>query len=243
VIRSDNAVASIMSEARRERADLIVMGTRGRSGLRAVLGSVTERVLREARCPVLTIPPAAPGPGPDEWEPYSRILCTSNFSAACRKAFDLGLSMQGPDGRLVLLHVLQTPANDSGLMPLQPIIMDAIDRSEWRRDALARLEAALPDDVPRGRRPQAIVEPGHPAETILRVAEREQVGVIVMGVASRRAFDRLVFGSTTRRVIHGARCPVLSIRADAGDPAWIGAPARTHQPIDVGLLKGSFSGS
>ena len=42
---------------RSEKADMIVMGTHGRSGLpRALLGSVAERVVRVARCPVLTVP-------------------------------------------------------------------------------------------------------------------------------------------------------------------------------------------
>ena len=45
--------------ARQEGADLIVMGTHGRSGLsRVLLGSVAERVLRQASCPVMTVPPA-----------------------------------------------------------------------------------------------------------------------------------------------------------------------------------------
>lgn len=46
----------IIRYARDEKIDMIVMGTHGRSGLRhAILGSVTERVVRKAPCPVLTI--------------------------------------------------------------------------------------------------------------------------------------------------------------------------------------------
>lgn len=46
----------IVRYARKKRADLIVMGTHGRSGLtRALLGSVASRVLGAARCPVLTV--------------------------------------------------------------------------------------------------------------------------------------------------------------------------------------------
>jgi len=46
----------IVEEARKRRADLIVMGTHGRTGLEhVVLGSVAERVVRLAPCPVLTI--------------------------------------------------------------------------------------------------------------------------------------------------------------------------------------------
>ncbi|MFN8627096.1 MAG: universal stress protein [Candidatus Binatia bacterium] len=50
----------IVEVARRTAADLIVIGTHGRTGLSHMLiGSVAERVLRLAGCPVLTVPPAA----------------------------------------------------------------------------------------------------------------------------------------------------------------------------------------
>jgi nucleotide-binding universal stress UspA family protein len=46
----------ILRAARRARADLIVMGTHGRTGVsRVFMGSVAERVVRESRCPVLTV--------------------------------------------------------------------------------------------------------------------------------------------------------------------------------------------
>jgi universal stress protein A len=56
LVRSGSAAAQIMAVARRARCDLIVMGTRGRSALaRSLLGSVADRVVREAPCPVLTV--------------------------------------------------------------------------------------------------------------------------------------------------------------------------------------------
>jgi nucleotide-binding universal stress UspA family protein len=54
----------IVRTAEEEHADMIVMGTHGRSGLnRVLLGSVTERVIRLARCPVLTVRHANSGGG------------------------------------------------------------------------------------------------------------------------------------------------------------------------------------
>ena len=230
-VRSGNAVESIISQAEHDSSDLIVMGTHGRSGLRAILGSVTERVLREAPCPVLTIPPSAKDPA-EAYKPFNPILCASDFSPSCRKALSVALDIaQEGDARLILLHALQVPANDSGLMPLQPVIFDPIDRTEWRRETLARLNAAWPGDASLRCRPEAIVVEGNPSETILRVAEDQHVGLIVMGVESRGAIDRMLFGSTTRNVIRAARCPVLSVRADKSGAAWIAAPDRAHQPL------------
>ena len=60
VVKSGVAWEEILRAAREEQVDVIVMGTHGRTGLnRMLLGSVTERVLRQASCPVLTVRPAA----------------------------------------------------------------------------------------------------------------------------------------------------------------------------------------
>ena len=69
------AAGPILEHARALPASLIVMGTHGRGGIeRLMLGSVTEKVLRKAECPVLTVPaPAAHAPAP----PYKRIFARS----------------------------------------------------------------------------------------------------------------------------------------------------------------------
>jgi nucleotide-binding universal stress UspA family protein len=56
VLREGRAWSEINSAAKEVQADLIVMGTHGRQGLaRALLGSVAEKVVRTAPCPVLTV--------------------------------------------------------------------------------------------------------------------------------------------------------------------------------------------
>ena len=61
VIREGSVAAEILLQADSMQADLLVMGTHGRSGVdRWLMGSVTERVLRKSRCPVLTVPSGLP---------------------------------------------------------------------------------------------------------------------------------------------------------------------------------------
>jgi len=78
-IGEGDAASEILDRAASMPSDLIVMGTHGRSGFeRLVLGSVTERVIHKAKCPVLTVPPivdvvARP-------VPFTRILCAIDFS-------------------------------------------------------------------------------------------------------------------------------------------------------------------
>jgi nucleotide-binding universal stress UspA family protein len=215
-----DAVSEIRKHATRDASDLIVMGTHGRSGLaRAVLGSVTERVVRESSTPVLTIPPSAELRDP--LLPFDPILCASDFSTACRKALDMAIIMgQEGDARLILLHALQLPSVDAGVGPLPLPVSTHIDVSEFRKDALARLERGLPKDAAFRSRPEAVVAEGLPADVILQTASREDVKLIVMGVEARGTLDRLIFGSTTRRVMQAAACPVLSVRAGDGAEPW-----------------------
>jgi nucleotide-binding universal stress UspA family protein len=60
-----NAAAEILNTAEEVKADVIVLGTHGRTGLgRAVMGSVAEYVVRRASCPVLTVKTPLPGKQP-----------------------------------------------------------------------------------------------------------------------------------------------------------------------------------
>jgi nucleotide-binding universal stress UspA family protein len=71
-------VPAILDEAKSLPADLIVLGTHGRGGVdRLVLGSVTEKVLRKATCPVLTVPPSVSEPAATAPLLFARILCAS----------------------------------------------------------------------------------------------------------------------------------------------------------------------
>ena len=210
------AVRGILDQAAALRSDLIVMGTRGRSGLaRVLLGSVTERVLREARCPVITIPLALSRDASLGDEPWSPILCATDFSRSCMKALDFALwSTREEDARLILFHAVAWPANVLVAESL-PILMDALPtRTELEQEAYKRLVAAMPVDDSVRRRIAVAIATGDPSDAILRVAADNKVNLIVMGIQSRSTTNLAVFGSTTRRVIQAARCPVLSIRAE-----------------------------
>jgi len=217
-------VSKILEHAAHDASNVIVMGTHGRSGLtRAVLGSVTERVVRQSSTPVLTIPPSAELR--DDLMPFDTILCAADFSPACREALDIAILMgQEADARLILLHALQLPDFDPGIVPVPRPISAQTEYSTFRKDALRRLKCGLPADAVFRCRPELFVAEGRPADVILQTASREDAKLIVMGVQTRGALDRLIFGSTTRSVMHAATCPVLSIRASPGAEPWPSRP-------------------
>jgi nucleotide-binding universal stress UspA family protein len=232
-----NVVDRILDHAGDCRSDLIVIGTRGRSGVaRAILGSVADRVLRQAECPVLTVPPTGEDVTTNlDATVFDPILCASDCSASCKKALDVGLWVGEQEGaRVILLNVMQWPTSvpTAGLPPATINALPTRRELEW--EARERLVAALPTDTSHRYRPEVMVESGRPSDVILRIAADEAVTLIVMGVTSRGAFDQMIFGSTIRSVIQAAHCPVLSVRADAYDARW---PRAAGEPTDLVALR------
>jgi nucleotide-binding universal stress UspA family protein len=205
-------VATIVRRATDWPADLIVMGTHGRSGFeRLLLGSVAEKVLRKAPCPVLTVPRRVISP--THGLTFGRILCAVDFSPASLRALEYAASLSAREGPGVsVLNVVELFAEGGGMR--DELVLDTPDfRAALKRTARARLEAAIPDAV-RARCPiTETVTMGKAYAEILRVAAEEHSELIVLGVQGRTATDLLLFGSTTQHVVRQAACPVLTIRA------------------------------
>lgn len=93
------------------RADLFVIGSHGHSGFRRfLLGSVTEHVVREARCPVMVVSPRAPDADPSAPVRFARMLCPVDFSDGSLKALDVALALaQEASAHLLVLHAIEYP--------------------------------------------------------------------------------------------------------------------------------------
>ncbi|MGH9258021.1 MAG: universal stress protein [Vicinamibacterales bacterium] len=201
----------ILDRARTLQSDLIVMGTHGRSGFeRLMLGSVTEKVLRKASCPVLSVPPRAhDAPSPPR---VKKILCAVDFSECSMNALRFAMSLaQEADAHLAVLHVLELPADAHERLPhLSPGVREYIAAME--DDHRQRLQTVVPDTVRAYCSVETMMVPGKPYREILRVAAEQQSDLIVIGVHGRGVADLLFFGSTTQHVVRRATCPVLTLR-------------------------------
>jgi nucleotide-binding universal stress UspA family protein len=210
-VEDGDTVERILHHAKTRNCDLIVMGTHGSGGFeRLLLGSISEKVLRKAPCPVLTIPPHdATEPAPKTIV-FKNILCPVDFSTPSMHALTQALSLaEEADGKLTAVHVLEWFTDP------EPREYEQTSVPEYRRlvesDARARLAKAIPDEARQWCEADEVLTSGSPHREILRLAEAQSADVIVMGIHGRGAVDLMVFGSVTNHVVRAATCPVLTV--------------------------------
>jgi nucleotide-binding universal stress UspA family protein len=200
--REGDPPTEILRLAEKVGADLIVVGTHGRTGLSWLLsGSVATAVMRRARCPVLALRARErtrkAGETPVLLHPTDFSASSEGaFQVACRLARELG-------ARLVILTVapFDLLVNDM-VIPVDPqIYRDALDdvrRRATTRDPKYLIESRL------GR--------GDAADEIIRTAAELDCSLIVMGSHGRTGLSRLLMGSVAESVLPRAECPVLIVK-------------------------------
>jgi len=209
VLREGDAAAQILGEAEAERADLVVLSTHGRSGFdRFTLGSVTEKVLRKAPCPVLVVPAQAEAPV-GRFEGYRRIICATDFSDDSGRALKFALSVAERAGsRLTLAHVVEIADNPEILEGESPL---AVLRRERIARAHERLRALAAGYGGRGPAIDECVRLGRAHSELLALAKETDADLLVLGVRGRGSVDLTLFGSTTNQVVRRATCDVLTV--------------------------------
>lgn len=228
VERSDEPADEVVSYGRTEDIDLIVMGTHGRRGMAHLLmGSVAEKVIRTAPCPVLTLSEAAARR--TNANPM-RILVPTDFSPASDAALGCARRLATRFGAsLHLLHVLEDPPV-GGTFGSEFYLADSPDmRTARLNDARDRLaHRMMPVDRSQVHATPEVIF-GQSAQTIVDYAADGDVDVIVMGTHGRGGMAHLLMGSVAERVIRTAPCPVLTVR-DLAEPVVV----RTVETAAVG---------
>jgi nucleotide-binding universal stress UspA family protein len=188
--------------------DLLVVGTHGRTGARKLLmGSVAERIFRQAACPVLSIGPNVPSKPAEEIR-FRSILLATDFGeeslASLQHAFSLAEETQA---QLTLLHVVEQP------------IAGTIDREAETLSVMRRLNDLVPPEAEAWCHVECRVEFGQqfalPAQRILEIAKDKTADLIVLGVRpTHRAMGTVTHlaHSTAQHIVAHATCPVLTVR-------------------------------
>ena len=189
-----------------QKADLIVMGTHGRTGVkRALLGSAAEEIFRKASCPVLTVGPHV-SRNTERRLAMKEILFATDFSPESLAALPFAVSMaQEHQSNLTLLNVTGKPE-----------VGELVHAGQFTESTLRRLQALVPAGDELWCEPKCRVEQGPEAEKIMEVAIALGADLIVLGV--RRSQGGL--GATTHlmqsiahQLVINAECPVLTVRA------------------------------
>jgi nucleotide-binding universal stress UspA family protein len=206
----------IVTDAAALGVDMIVMGTHGTTGFaHLMLGSVTEKVLRTATCPVLTVPPRAHSTAR---LPLAQILCAIDFSHSSLSALAWAWSLaQESRAAVSLLHVIEWPWEEPPPPHFEEIAAnEARKLADFRRlletTSLARLESLVPENVRNECASTCLVRHGKAHREVLAAAA-SGADLIVMGVHGRNVLDLALFGSTTNQIVRAATCPVLTVRA------------------------------
>ncbi len=235
---------AILDVAREKGTDLIVIGSHGRTGAsRWVLGSVAEHIARQSPVPVLLLREQGPSPShlhPDPEQPL-RILVPLDGSpfaeSALAPAAELLLALAGRepgqaswDGRAALHLTLALPPYDMDRENLPDTF--ALDGA---REYLRRTADRLRDSYPQVHVSWSVSSGLDVAEALLRVAETGESAegaapatrcdLIVMATHGRSGIARWALGSTTERVLHGTKLPLLVVR-----PAAVAAAVSTDRP-------------
>jgi nucleotide-binding universal stress UspA family protein len=181
---------AILATADEIGADLIIMGTHGRTGWpRVLLGSVAERVLHKSDRPVLSVNGSASGRDPA----IRSILCPVNFTPLAQAALKRACGLARAFGaRLTVMNVADRTEDVS---------------SHVRRDCGRWIE----ETVAKECQYRQVFVSGDPAAVITQAGDEMKSDLVVIGARHRRFHDETVAGTTAEKIVRTARQPVLTV--------------------------------
>lgn len=207
--RGENPYLFIVEEASKQKADMIIIGRRGRSGLkRLLMGSVTAKVVGHAPCNVLVVPKAS------KFECRNILVATdgSSYSEAA-VAQAIKMAKQCGSGltivEVVLSELLSSMDVDTGYTQehVEIIAKEMFGMAEKNVQALqARAEK-------EGTKADGLTVEGRPFEAIIEAAHKTHADLIVVGSHGRTGLNRLLMGSVAERVIGSSECAVLVVKS------------------------------
>ncbi|HYL62673.1 MAG TPA: universal stress protein [Candidatus Methylomirabilis sp.] len=202
LIEEGGIQSRLESVIQKYNTDLVIIGTRGRTGLaKMLLGSVAEGIFRTVACPVLTV-----GPRSDAAKANIReILFATDFASQAPVAAAYAVSLaQEFEARLTLLHVVPEPKAG-----------ELVSWSDVRESSKQLLRKLVPPEAEPWCKTEYFVERGEAAERILDLANVRAVDLIVLGTHPEKGVPGAATHlpiATAHKVVAHANCPVLTVR-------------------------------
>ncbi len=200
---------AVQTVAQSTAADLVVVGTHGRTGLDHILiGSTAERVVRMAPCPVLAVKVDKGGSGAATIGGIKRIVVPIDLSGCSLDALEYAAQFAKQVGASVtILHAMEPVAYG--------LDFSLSHAKEWKRqreyleERLAVLSACL---TSAGVKTDHVLKPGVPADSITSYVTQHHYDLMIMGTHGRRGISQLLVGSIAGAMLRHAPCPVLTVR-------------------------------
>ncbi len=205
IIRGHPADA-IVRTAVRQKADLIVMGSRGLTDVRAfLLGSVSRKVVMHAECPVLLIKKRVPV--------LRRVVVGVDGSKDAWAGVEYLLQMPVPEAaQITVVSVVQPLPIDTSQEALTLSAFLEQLRTPLLKKAQSVAKRAAEHIQKAGFEVKSAVVHGHPSHEIVKIAEAERADLVVVGSRGLTGTTRFLMGSVSDGVIKYAPCAVLVFR-------------------------------
>ena len=190
VIHAQSVQQEIVDLAERTKADMIIMGRRGRRGLaRVMLGHATAHVIGLAHTNVMVVPRAARVEG-------RHIVVATDGSRFAETAAVTAMNLGRFCGAKVTVISVTTPS----------------DGPEQRAEARDTVDRTLHYMQSEGLDAEGLVLEGEPATMIVDAARERNADLIVTGSHGRSALERVLLGSTSERILNETECAVLVVK-------------------------------
>lgn len=201
IVHIGNPAQSIVEES--ERHDLIIMSTHGRTGFsRFLLGSVSEKVLRLSKVPVMVVEDQS------DVDAFKNILVTTDFSGNAEAAYPHALKIaQKTGGTIDILHILS----------LDQFEEKETDRSikKIRQQRLSLIEKEHFHELGDRVKSYTIISEDSPHEAIIKFVKGSTYNLIVMATLGKTGIKYMMLGSTTANVVRHVKTAVLSVKPPA----------------------------
>jgi nucleotide-binding universal stress UspA family protein len=209
IIRSGHAEHEIKTVAAEEDADVVVMGTQGRSLLgRLFIGSVALALLRTLGIPVFTVCHVS---RPLE---FKRILYATDFGPNSDKGLQIAFDMAAQTGAtLIVAHTMDKRPSMTYETPEVHELFDQ-QRTEDLRNANKKFDEFKDEGTRRNMSVECVLAEGDAPQTLVRIADENEADFIIIGLRKQGVVARALLGSVAEPVIRAGHVAVLSIPID-----------------------------
>ncbi len=206
-IRTGEVAESINGLVKEIGVDMVVISSHGRSGVsRLLLGSVANQVLQQATCPIMVVHPIE-GVTPAVPK-FKKLLVTLDGSEFAERVLPYVKASVIFESVVLLISVPQVPEAE-----MYGAVVNEIRelREHAETEAKEYLEGVSTNLQKAGVNTTVIVTGSRPAQTIVSIAQKEKVDVIMMATHGRGGMDSLVIGSVAERIVQNTSCPVFLV--------------------------------